>query len=132
MKTPFEKSIVDVINTPSRTLVVIDLNRLKQEELKENIQDATIQKLLPFHTALVVGENYVHVQNSSAYVVTTNSHEVLEGDTLCAKRGATYPVGGFHSVQQRVRGNVPTCPGCIAKAKAIIAQHLQTTEPELS
>jgi hypothetical protein len=53
--------------------------------------------------------------NESAYAVETQYHAIRDGDTLCA-RGA------------RPRGTVtrtaPTCPGCVAKARGIIVNHL--------
>ncbi len=123
MKTPLEKATTtfDVIDMTQYgrsvgTLIVIDENRLEREVLKGSIADSDVQKLLPFHTKRVAGEHYIHIMNESAYVVETNSHAIYEGDTLC-KRGG-------HSFYAGFKGLTPTCPGCLAKGKAIIVNHL--------
>jgi len=72
----------------------------------------------------VMGENHIHIQNASAYVVETNSHYVSETQTLCAKQGGTYRLAGYRSVQP----SSATCPGCLIKAKTIIVNHLYKTE----
>lgn len=130
MKTPIEKAstvftIVDPstdINQPIATVVVIDAEKLEREVLKQSISDDDVQRLLPFATSLGLGENFSHIINKSAYTVQTNSHNVTEGDTLC-KRGE--PTRGMY-YGENVFGT-PSCPGCLAKAKAIIVNHLLTT-----
>lgn len=123
MKTPFEKAtkVFNIIEastegTSLTTVVVLDEDRLEREVLKGSIADSDVQKLLPFHTKRVAGEHYIHIMNESAYVVETNSHAIYEGDTLC-KRGGQSFYAGF-------KGLTPTCPGCLAKGKAIIVNHL--------
>ena len=115
MKTPLE-SIKEVYQIQDEIVVVIDANR---------IDDRDVQKLLPFQTKVGVGDTKYHIVNASAYVVATNAHTIYEGQTLCKRFGNVY--GDAISRYQQ-----PTCPGCLAKAKAIIVQHLLTTEPELS
>jgi hypothetical protein len=116
-KTPVEKATVGVIVTPFETVVVIDGDKLEREVLKESISDLDIQRLLPFQTRLVMGENHIHIENASAYTVETQYHLISEGDTLCAKQGQTY-----RTTTGVVK--VATCPGCLAKAKGVIVNHL--------
>ena len=125
MKTPLEKSIKEAYQIHDEIAVVIDANRLEREVLKGSIDDRDVQKLLPFQTKVGVGDTKYHIVNASAYVVATNAHTIYEGQTLCKRFGNVY--GDAISRYQQ-----PTCPGCLAKAKAIIVQHLLTTEPELS
>jgi hypothetical protein len=128
MKTPLEKAttVIDIVDasvdllTPIATLVIVDEARLEREVLKGSIADENVQKLLPFNTVLVAGSNYFHLQNASAYNVETNSHRIYEGDTLCAKVG---PVQRLYSSDRAA-----TCPGCLAKGKAIIVNHLLSLE----
>jgi hypothetical protein len=119
-KTPVEKATVGVIVTPFETVVVIDGDKLEREVLKESISDLDIQRLLPFQTRLVMGENHIHIENASAYTVETQYHYIGEGDTLCAKQGQTY-----RTTTGVVK--VATCPGCLAKAKGVIVNHLLNT-----
>jgi hypothetical protein len=132
-KSPIEKSIVSSIDivdpsvdllTPIATVVVIDAAKLEREVLKASIADADIQRLLPFQTRLVMGENHIHIENTSAYTVETQYHLISEGDTLCVKVGQTYALGAYRSVQV---SKVATCPGCLAKAKGVIVNHLLNT-----
>ena len=122
-KTPLEKATVSRFSYEGQTFIVIDEARLEREVLKGSIADSDVQKLLPFQTKVGVGDTHYHIVNASAYVVETNAHAIYEGQTLCKRFGNLYSVG----MSQR-----PTCPGCLAKAKAIIVYHLLTTEPELS
>lgn len=121
MKTPLEKSIEGFIVTPESVVVVIDGERFEREVLKGSIEDSDVQKLLPFQTKRVYGNNYVHIENESAYTIETNSHYIHEGDTLCARQGLT-------RYAQYSPENVVTCPGCLIKAKNIIVNHLYATE----
>jgi hypothetical protein len=131
MKTPLQKAstVFEIVNPydgfkPVATVVVIDEERLEREVLKGSIADSAVQKLLPFQTTIEAGSTKYHIVNASAYVVETNSHTIYEGQTLCKRSGErAWPT---------YRHTQPTCPGCLAKAKAIIVQHLLTTEPELS
>jgi hypothetical protein len=104
--------------TPVATLVIIDADRLEREVLRDSIADADVQKLLPFFTDVSAGDNYFHIVNSSAYTVETNSHQITEGQTLCNRGEGP----GLYATCV-----TPTCPGCLAKAKAIIVNHLLTT-----
>jgi hypothetical protein len=105
------------------TIVIIDEDRLNREVLKGSIADLNVQKLLPFQTSIEAGDTHNHIVNASAYVVQTNSHVIYEGQTLCKRFGNAF---------RTHRDAAPTCPGCLAKAKAIIVYHLLSTEPELS
>jgi hypothetical protein len=125
MKTPLEKSIVGVVQIHDETIVIIDEDRLNREVLKGSIADETVQKLLPFQTYLSEGTNHIHITNASAYVVETNAHRIVEGETLCARARWTPRIPYVN------RREVPTCPGCLAKAKTLIVYHLLATEPEL-
>jgi hypothetical protein len=100
------------------TVVVIDGDKLEREVLKASIADGDVQKMLPFQTKLVVGKNHIHIENASAYTAETNYHSIGYGDTICAKQGQTYAA--------RV-SKVATCPGCLAKAKGLIVNHLLNT-----
>ena len=90
------------------------------------IADEDVQKRLPFQTSLGAGNNYVHIVNESLYKVKTNHHTIEEGDTLC------YRLGGvkWHLADLR-DATVPTCPGCLAKAKWIIVNVLHERNPRL-
>lgn len=129
MKTPLEKAstVIDIVDasvdllTPVATLVIIDADRLEREGLKQSLADADVLKLLPFKTEVSVGENYFHIVNQSAYAVTTDAHVIREGETLC-KRGEG--AGLFLPDVLLDANTVPTCPGCLAKAKAVIVNHL--------
>ena len=124
-KTPLEKATVSRFSYEGQTFIVIDEARLEREVLKGSIADSDVQKLLPFQTKVGAGDTHYHIVNASAYVVETNAHAIYEGQTLCKRFGNVY--GDAVSRYQQ-----PTCPGCLAKAKAIIVHHLLTTEPELS
>jgi hypothetical protein len=124
MKTPLQKSIVGVVQIQDETIVIIDEDRLNREVLKGSIADSNVQKLLPFQTKIGVGDTKYHIVNASAYVVSTDRHTIYEGQTLCKRFGNMYG--------EAARFAQPTCPGCLAKAKAIIVYHLLSTEPELS
>jgi hypothetical protein len=125
MKTPLEKAIVGVVQIHDETIVIIDEDRLNREVLKGSIANRDVQKLLPFQTAIGVGDTYYHIVNASAYLVETNCHTIYEGETLCKRFGND----GW---SDSARFALPTCPGCLAKAKALIVHHLLKTEPELS
>ncbi len=96
-------------------LIAIDLGELERRVLAGAIADGDIPKLLPFQTALGKGENHIHLINESAYVVTTNSHVVGEGDTLCARAGGARVFPYVNKSLYPV-----TCPGCLIKAKNLI------------
>lgn len=117
-KSPVEKSILGTTEFFGATVVVIDGDKLEREVLKASIADGDVQKLLPFQTKLVVGKNHIHIENASAYTAETNYHSVAYGDTICARQGQTYAA---------VVAKVATCPGCLAKAKGLIVNHLLNT-----
>jgi hypothetical protein len=130
VKTPIEKAttvfdVVDATNDVAEsvgTLVVIDMQRLEREVLIGSIADADVQKLLPFANVIGDGENFRHIINKSAYVVETNSHVIAENETLCKRAGKTWETYyGSDAV------SVATCPGCLAKGKAVIVNHLLKT-----
>jgi hypothetical protein len=125
MKTPLQKSIVGVVQIHDETIILIDEDRLNREVLKGSIADRDVQKLLPFQTRIGTGDTKYHIVNASAYVVQTNNHSIYEGQTLCKRFGNTYYTAPSYI-------EAATCPGCLAKAKAIIVYHLLSTEPELS
>jgi hypothetical protein len=116
-KTPLDKATT-VIHLQDATVIIIDGDRLEREVLKGSIADGDVQKLLPFKTKRVYGYTFVHIQNESAYTIQTDRHFICEGETLCARdsHGRTYSAS--------VKGLVPTCPGCLAKGKSIIVNHL--------
>ena len=117
-KSPVEKSVIGTTEFFGATVVVIDGDKLEREVLKASIADGDVQKLLPFQTKLVVGKNHIHIENASAYTAETNYHSVGYGDTICAKQGQTYAAR---------LSKVATCPGCLAKAKGLIVNHLLNT-----
>ena len=96
---------------------VVDMRDAEKRVLMGSIADGDVQRLLPFQTSLGAGKTYVHIVNESAYVITTNHHEIHEGDTICARAA-----GADWQLDQRY--TVPTCPGCLAKAKRVIVDHL--------
>ncbi len=85
------------------------------QQLKASVAVEDIQSLLPFQSALELGDTHVHIVNLSAYPVFTKYHIVGLGDTLC-KRGT--------DSRGTVSGAEPTCPGCIAKARGGIVNNL--------
>lgn len=96
---------------------VVDMREAEARVLMGSIADGDVQRLLPFQTSLGAGKTYVHIVNESAYIITTNHHEIHEGDTICARAA-----GADWQLDQRY--TVPTCPGCLAKAKRVIVDHL--------
>lgn len=117
-ESPVEQSIIGTTEVFGTMVVVIDGDKLERGVLKASIADGDVQKLLPFQTKLVVGENHIHIENASAYTAETNYHSVAYGDTICARQGQTYAA---------VVAKVATCPGCLAKAKGLIVNHLLNT-----
>jgi hypothetical protein len=103
------------LNNILGTFVVIDEARLERELLIDSIKDEEVQKLLPFNTYVSLGRNYRHIANASAYDVTTDSHVIREGETLCKRGEGAGPYRVF---------NHADCPGCLVKGKAIIVNHL--------
>lgn len=112
---------VGTIGEPEVTVYVVDMRAAELRVLAGLIADGDVQKLLPFHTSLGAGKNYVHIVNESAYVIRTNYHEIEEKDTICARAaGADWKLDP--------RYTIPTCPGCLAKAKRIIVEHILEKE----
>jgi hypothetical protein len=117
--TPLEKAVVETgFSSAGKFYVVIDGAKLEREVLKASIKDGDVQKLLPFQTTLGRGNNYTHIVNTSSYDVETNYHVIGEGETICKRHG------GEESLWAIGTAVTPLCPGCIAKAKAIIVAHL--------
>jgi hypothetical protein len=129
-----EKVTERVIVTEDSIVVVIDGDKLEREVLKGSINDSDVQRLLPFQTSLGRGAQHRHILNASAYTVETNAHFIEEGDTLCKRAAYTpellgyYLVGGAAnqngSLSSQAKRPTATCPGCLAKAKSIIVNHL--------
>jgi hypothetical protein len=105
------------INQPVATFVVVDMGRVEREVLKGSIADSDVQKLLPFQTSVAVGRTESHIINESFYDVETNYHIIQRGDAICGRYSPFY----------RGLGGQPTCPGCLAKGKGIIVNHLYKT-----
>ena len=101
---------------PEVTVYVVDMREVERRVLAGLIADEDVQKLLPFKTRRVWGNTYVHIENASLYDVSTNHHTIGEGDTICFRSGETRSASR--------KGLVPTCPGCLAKAKRIIVDHI--------
>ena len=113
--------------TPEPTRIVfIDLDAIEREVVAEvermafkviaaSIEDKNVQAMLPFQTSLELGETFVHIVNESFYNVPTNSHEITQGETLCARGGR--PRG-------TVTQGIATCPGCLIKAKNTVVRYL--------
>ena len=108
------KAITGVIQIHDETVVTIDMARLEREVLKGSIADSDVQKLLPFQTSVAVGRTESHIINESFYDVETNYHIIQRGDAICGRYSPFY----------RGLGGQPTCPGCLAKGKGIIVDHL--------
>jgi hypothetical protein len=102
------------LNNILGTYVVIDEARLEYELLIDSIRDEEVQGMLPFFTRLEYGNNYVHITNASPYLAVTNSHDIAKDETLCKRGERSIPT----------IKTIPTCPGCLVKAKAIIVNHL--------
>jgi hypothetical protein len=97
---------------------IIDVDALAAfifKQLKASVAAEDIQSLLPFQTALELGDTHVHITNLSAYPVATKYHVITFGETLCKR--AAMPRG-------EVRRALPTCPGCLAKARGVIVNNL--------
>jgi hypothetical protein len=129
MKSILEKctTTIDIVDadvdllTPIATLVTIDIARLEREVLKQSIADKDVQKFLPFNTRLVAGTNHFHIQNISGYAVETDHHIITEGETLCKRAGRV-------DLLDTNTWAAASCPGCLAKGKAIIVNHLLAQE----
>lgn len=107
----------------------IDFGAAERSVLSGAINNRDIQRLLPFQTTLLKGDNHVHIVNKSAYVIETNSHFVREGATLCARsktfgRNAKFTVDVDGLICRVNFPSVATCPGCLAKAKAFIVNYI--------
>jgi hypothetical protein len=100
---------------PGLTAVVIDVEGIIREDIKQSIRSTQLQEYLPFLTSISEGDEHFHIRNDSVYPVSTKYHVIDNGDTLCAR-------GGDNS--ETLRNGYVTCPGCIAKAKNIVASHL--------
>lgn len=100
---------------PGVTADVVDVIGLVREEIKSSIPDNKVREYLPFATSVVEGDTHFHIKNDSVYPVDTKYHTIEQGDTLCARAGNN---------DNELRYVFPTCPGCIAKAKNIVASHL--------
>lgn len=109
------KQFVSVTEIGPFTVVSVDVEGLVREDIKQHIADDDVRSLLPFLTSVSDGENHFHIRNDSRYDVETKYHVIEQGDTLCGRRGDN---------SLTLRCVTPTCPGCIAKAKNIIATHL--------
>ena len=96
-----------------------DIEKFLRDEVKALVPDTQVRQYLPFLTSVSEGATYFHIRNESAYPVETKAHIIEPGDTLCAR-------GGNNS--QTLRFAHPTCPGCLAKAKNIVATHLMHTD----
>jgi hypothetical protein len=120
-QTPLEKSAVsigriyDLEDGSVTEVIAVDRERFEFEALKDAIKDEDVIDFLPFKTYIGGGKQHTHIVNDSAYTVETNSHFIARGETLC-KRGAP-TAGKYHYV-------AATCPGCVAKGKAIVVNHL--------
>jgi hypothetical protein len=117
-----EKVTERVIVTEDGIVVVIDGDKLEREVLKGSINDSDVQRLLPFQTSLGRGAQHLHILNASAYTVETNAHFIEEGDTLCKRAAYTPEFLAYYS--EVIKRPTATCPGCLAKAKSIIVNHL--------
>ena len=115
--SPLEKA-TRVVTFFGHSTIVINVDRLECEVLKASIKDWDVQKLLPFQTTLGRGIHYTHIVNASSYDVETNYHVISEGETICKRHG------GEDSLWAIGTAVTPLCPGCLAKAKAIIVAHL--------
>jgi len=102
--------------TAERKAIVESILRLagyfEQEQLRAELAEEfklsldnfeKVQRLLPFHTDLKSGNNFVHIVNKGANAIKTDKYVVWEGDTLCRRTGRLYDdVIGLE------------CPGCLA------------------
>lgn len=113
----FVKANALYVGTVVKT-VEIDFDGLAAKVLKGRIKDEDVLKLLPFKTDVEAGYTYNHIVNASAYTVETNAHFIHEGGTLCARAGGSF---------RTHRDAKPNCPGCLAKAKSLIVEHLIAT-----
>jgi hypothetical protein len=109
------KNFVAAVETPFGTLVAIDVEGIVREDIKQSIHSTQLQEYLPFLTSISEGDTHFHIRNDSAYPVDTKYYVIENGDTLCARDGDN---------SQTLRGGFVTCPGCIAKAKNIVATYL--------
>jgi hypothetical protein len=114
------KTFVESFKVPGGTVIVVDVEGFVRHQLTAVIQDIRVQEYLPFQTAVVEGDTHFHLRNKSVYPVETKYHTIEQGDTLCA-----HSIG--HLLPE-LRDVAPTCPGCIAKAKNLIASHLLSRE----
>ena len=111
-----------IVTPEGIAIAIVDVDALREalakyifQQLKASVAAEDIQSLLPFQSGLELGDTHIHITNESAYPVFTKYHVVGNGDTLC-KRGT--------DSRGTVSGAEPTCPGCIAKARGVIVNHL--------
>jgi hypothetical protein len=111
-----------IVTPEGIAIAIVDVDALREalakyifQQLKASVAVEDIQPLLPFQSGLELGNTHVHITNESAYPVSTQYHVIGNGDTLC-KRGT--------DSRGTVSGAEPTCPGCVAKARGVIVNHL--------
>jgi hypothetical protein len=120
---------------PGVDVIVVDADTLRAsiksmmfKVLVASVEDENVQAILPFQTSLRKGNRFTHIVNASFYTMK-NVHSIEPGDAICGRGGSfdsqaayrihTTPVS-LHIDQH----TVPTCPGCLAKSKHIIVEHL--------
>jgi hypothetical protein len=129
-----------------------DINAIKSMMFKvlvASVEDENVQAILPFQTSLREGNTFTHIVNESFYDVQTNYHSIEQGDAICGRGGSfdesarfrlyadirrktvpqvknkiAYNTPQYNAPQYIDQHTVPTCPGCLAKAKRIVVKHL--------
>ena len=131
--TPTVGELVDKVLAKA-TVYIVDMRAAELRVLAGLIADGDVQKLLPFQTSLHKGTNHVHIVNKSAYTVETNYHTIEEGDSICY-RAESFKHNSEYNVRTGLGSRiyvdqyaVATCPGCLAKAKRIIVEHILEKE----
>lgn len=120
------KDAITSLDSQPVVIIVVDVEAIERRLIAKSIADEDVIGLLPYQAAVGAGDNYFHIVNKSLYEVTTNAHVIPYDETLCA-RGINTGRGrnGFDAVGVGKFALIPTCPGCLAKAKNQIAYHLQ-------
>lgn len=117
-------------------VIVVDADTLRAsiksmmfKVLVASVEDENVQAILPFQTSLRKGNTFTHIVNESFYDVQTNYPSIEQGDAICGRGGSFDPHAAYRIRTTPVsvhidQHTVPTCPGCLAKAKRIVVKHL--------
>jgi hypothetical protein len=85
------------------------------EAVKGSLSFERVRAFLPFLTTIKLGNTHRHLVNQGVWPIVTETRVVHEGETLCRRRGALYPMHLYPA---------DPCPGCLAIAQGLAAREL--------